>query len=109
MDQAGVQPGLVGVLGGQRRLDLLVLHDAARGGVGQEDTAGLQAALPDHGGRVDVEHPDLAGQHDQAVAGHPVPPGRRPLRSSTAPMTEPSVNAISAGPSQGSIIPAWNW
>ena len=34
-------------------------------------------------------------------------PGRRPLRSRTAPMTEPSVNAISAGPSHGSISVAW--
>jgi len=34
-------------------------------------------------------------------------PGRRPLRSSTAPITEPSVNAISAGPSHGSISAAW--
>ena len=73
VDQAGVQPGFVGVFGGQGGLDLLVLHDAAGGGVGQEDAAGLQAALPDHGGGVDVQHADLAGQHDQAVAGHPVP------------------------------------
>ena len=36
-------------------------------------------------------------------------PGRRPLRSSTAPTTVPSVNAISAGPSHGSMSAAWNW
>ncbi len=35
--------------------------------------------------------------------------GRRPLRSSTAPMTVPSVKATEAGPSQGSISEAWNW
>ncbi len=35
-------------------------------------------------------------------------PGRSPLRSSTAPMTVPSVKAISAGPSHGSIRVAWN-
>ncbi|COW14368.1 Uncharacterised protein [Mycobacterium tuberculosis] len=29
--------------------------------------------------------------------------GRRPLRSSTAPTTVPSVNVIDAGPSHGSI------
>ncbi len=34
-------------------------------------------------------------------------PGRSPFRSSTAPMTDPSVNAIRAGPSQGSISVAW--
>ena len=36
-------------------------------------------------------------------------PGRSPLRSSTAPITVPSVNAIRAGPSHGSIMAAWNW
>ena len=35
-------------------------------------------------------------------------PGRRPLRSSTAPITVPSVNATQAGPSHGSISEAWN-
>jgi hypothetical protein len=34
-------------------------------------------------------------------------PGRRPLRSSTAPMIVPSVNATLAGPSHGSIRLAW--
>ncbi len=34
--------------------------------------------------------------------------GRRPLRSSTAPMTVPSVNDTSAGPSHGSMSVAWN-
>jgi len=35
-------------------------------------------------------------------------PGRNPLRSSTAPITVPSVNATAAGPSHGSIRLAWN-
>ena len=35
-------------------------------------------------------------------------PGRRPLRSSTAPSTVPSVNVTQAGPSHGSISEAWN-
>ena len=33
--------------------------------------------------------------------------GRSPLRSSVAPIWRPSVNAIAAGPSHGSIIAAW--
>ena len=33
--------------------------------------------------------------------------GRRPLRSSVAPIWRPSVKAIAAGPSQGSIRAAW--
>ena len=70
-----MQPVLVRVLGGEGRLDLLVLDEQAGHRVGQEDAARLQPALPDHRGRVEVEHADLAGQHDQAVAGHPVPAG----------------------------------
>ena len=35
--------------------------------------------------------------------------GRRPLRSRTAPITVPSVKAIEAGPSQGSMTDAWYW
>ena len=34
-------------------------------------------------------------------------PGRRPLRSSTAPITVPSVKHTHAGPSHGSISEAW--
>ena len=34
-------------------------------------------------------------------------PGRRPLRSSVAPITRPSVKATAAGPSQGSISDEW--
>ena len=34
--------------------------------------------------------------------------GRRPLRSSTAPITVPSVKLTSAGPSHGSISVEWN-
>ena len=40
-----------------------------------------------------------------AVSSHR--PGRRPLRSSVAPITRPSVNAIAAGPSQASIRHWW--
>ncbi len=34
-------------------------------------------------------------------------PGRSPLRSSVAPMTRPSVNAIAAGPSHASVRQPW--
>ena len=34
-------------------------------------------------------------------------PGRRPLRSSVAPITRPSLNATAAGPSQGSTSDEW--
>ena len=36
-------------------------------------------------------------------------PGRRPLRSMTAPMLEPSVKVTAAGPSHGSIRQAEYW
>ena len=34
--------------------------------------------------------------------------GRRPLRSSTAPTTVPSVKVTEAGPSHGSMMQEWN-
>ena len=33
--------------------------------------------------------------------------GRKPLRSSVAPIERPSVKAIAAGPSHGSVSEAW--
>ena len=53
-------------------LDLVVVDDPALGRVDQEHPAGLEPALADDGGRVEVEHADLGGQHDEAVVGHPV-------------------------------------
>ncbi len=79
VQQAGVQPVLVRVLAGQRGLHVRVLQDPPPAGVGQEDAAGLEAALADHVRRVDVEHADLAGQHHEPVAGHPVPAGAQPV------------------------------
>ena len=76
---AGVQPVLVRELRGQARLDLLVLQDASGGGVGQEDPARLEPALAHDRGRVQVQHADLAGQHDQAVLGDPVPARPQPV------------------------------
>ena len=74
-----MQPVLVRVLAGQRGLHLLVFEDPPPAGVGQEDPARLEPALADHVGRVDVQHADLAGQHHQAVTGHPVPARAQPV------------------------------
>ena len=73
VDQAGVQPVLVRLLGGQRALDLGVVDDAAGGGVDQEHAARLQPALPHHRTRRHVQHADLGGQRDEPVLGDPVP------------------------------------
>ncbi len=62
LDLAGFQPFGVGLLGGEGRLDLVVLDDAALGGVDEEHLAGLQAALADDPGRVDVEDADLGAR-----------------------------------------------
>ena len=103
-----MQPLVVRRLGRERLLDLVVLDDPLLVEVDQEHPARLQPALADDRRRVDVEHADLGGQHHQAVLGHPVAPGRRPLRSSTAPIWVPSVNTTQAGPSHGSISAEWN-
>ena len=75
VDQARVQPLLVGVLGGQRALDLRVVDDLARGGVDEEHPAGLEAALAHDRRRLDVQHADLGREHDEAVLGDPVARG----------------------------------
>ena len=72
VDQAGVEPLLVRLLGGQRRLDLVVVDDPALGGVDEEHAAGLEAALLHDLGRVDVEHADLRRHHDEVVGRDPV-------------------------------------
>ena len=75
VDEAGVQPVLVGMLGGEDGLDLFVLDDPAGGRVGEEDAARLEAAAAHDAGGLDVEHADLGGEDDQAVGGDPVPAG----------------------------------
>ena len=75
VDQAGVQPLVVRVLGGELGLDLLVLDDAVLVGVDQEHPARLEPALAHDRGGVEVEHADLGGEHDQAVVGDPVAGG----------------------------------
>ena len=50
----------------------------------------------------------LSGFGNFQLRDKPQRPGRNPLRSRTAPMSVPSVNATAAGPSQGSMIEAWN-
>ncbi len=79
VQQARVQPVLIRVLAGQGGLHFLVFQDPPPAGVGQEDPAGLETALADHVRRVDVQHADLAGQHHETVAGHPVPARAQPV------------------------------
>ncbi len=75
LDLAGLQPLRVRGGGGQLVLDLVVLDDPLLGGVDEEHLAGLQAALADDLGRVDVEHADLGAEDDEAVVGDPVAAG----------------------------------
>ena len=60
------------MLGRQGRLDLGVVDDAPGRGVDEEHPTRLEATLDDHLGRVDVDHADLGGHHDEVVVGDPV-------------------------------------
>ena len=106
VDQAGVQPLVVQVLGGEPGLDLLVLDDPVLVGVDEEHPARLQPALADDRGGVEVEDADLGGEDDQAVVGHPVARRAQAVAVEHA-IREPSVNTTAAGPSR-SIIAEWN-
>ena len=61
------------------RLDLVVLDEPAGLGVDEEHPARAQAALAHDPARVDVEHADLAGEHDEAVVGDEEPAGAQPV------------------------------
>ena len=69
LDQPLAEPLLVGVLGGDAVLELVVGDDALLGRVDQEHAARLKAALGhDLIGR-DVQHAGLGRHHDAAVGG----------------------------------------
>ena len=69
VDATRVEPLLPRLGGGELGLDLVVLDDAALGGVDEQHLAGAQPALAhDPVGR-EVEHADLAREHDEAVVG----------------------------------------
>lgn len=95
------------MLGGQLRFDLLVGDDAALRGVHQEHAAGLQPHPAHHlaGSRSSTPASDAITTKPSSVTQ--IREGRKPLRSSTAPMIVPSVKVIDAGPSHGSISEAW--
>ena len=75
VDAAGVEPLAPRLGRGELGLDLVVLDDAAGVGVDEEHLARAQAALAHDLARVDVEHADLAGEHDEAVVGDEVAAG----------------------------------
>ena len=79
VDQAGVQPLVVRVLGRELGLDLVVLDDPVLVGVDQEHPARLEPALAGDRGGVEVEDADLGGEHHQAVVGDPVARGAQPV------------------------------
>ena len=107
LDEVVAEPVGVGMLGGELGLDLLVVDDAALRRVDQEDPARVQPFLEQHVLGRDVEHAHLGGHDDQAVLGHVVAGGPEPVPVEDAPITVPSVKAIEAGPSQGSISEEW--
>ncbi len=108
VDQAGVQPVVVGVLGGQGALDLVVGDHPALRGVQQEHPAGLEAALGDHVGGRDVQHADLGGEHDHVVLGPPPAPGAQAVAVQDRADQRAVGEADAGGPSQGSMTAEWN-
>ena len=75
VDQGLADPLLVGVLAGDRRLELVVGDDPALLRVHEEHAAGLEAPLGDDVLGRDVQHARLAGHDDAPVAGHGVAAG----------------------------------
>ena len=68
-DPRALDPGAVGLCGGQRALQFAVVDDAALLGVDQQHLARLQAPFLDDLALGDVEHADLGGHHHEVVVG----------------------------------------
>ena len=101
-EQAVVQPVLVGMLGGQLGLDLLVgMMRPWRCRPGTSGRAAGGRCTTVAGGMVEYAGSDAITTRPSSVTQ--IRDGRRPLRSSTAPTTVPSVKHTEAGPSHGSI------
>ena len=60
------------MLSGEFGLDLLVVDDPSTPGIDEEHLPGLESALRDHLGRVDIDHTHFGGHDDQIVVGDPV-------------------------------------
>jgi len=102
-----LQPLRIGVLLGDLRLDLLVGDDAALFEVDQQHLARLQAPLLHDIAFRDRQNAGFDAMMTRSSAVTSQRAGRSPLRSSVPPIWRPSVKAIAAGPSHGSIRAAW--
>ncbi len=107
VDQVLAQPVGVGALGGEAALQLVVADDPPGGGVDEQHLARPQPVLQhDLVGR-HVEHAGLGGEDHAVVGGDAV--ARRPQAVAVEHRADrvPSVKAIDAGPSHGSISDEW--
>ena len=62
-----LQPLAIRMLGGDLVLDFIVANDAALLSVNHQHTTGAQAILFHDGGRIDINHAHLGGQHDGII------------------------------------------
>ena len=107
--QTGMQPFLIRLLADQLPLDLGVRDTAGRPRCRSGTSCRARAAPWRRFRRSGCRghrppRPGPPCRRRSATSG----PGRRPLRSSTAPTRVPSVKVTHAGPSQASISEAWN-
>ncbi len=90
LDKPLAEPLLVGVLGGDAVLELVVRNDALLGGVDQEHASRLQPTFGHDLVRGDIQHAGL-GSHDDAAVGGDVVAGRA---QTVAIQCRPDPNAV---------------
>ena len=73
--EAGMEELGVGLLGGKRLLDLVIVDDAPGVGVDEEHASWLEATLLHDRGHIDGQHTHLGGHDHEAVLGDPVARG----------------------------------
>ena len=102
-DPIGVRPGR-----GKLLLESFIRNEFATFKVDEEHPPRLEPPLDPHILRFDRrENTDLARHDDAIVVGEVIATRPQPVAIQDRPMYLPSVNAIEAGPSQGSIKQEW--
>ena len=105
-DLGARQPLLVGLGAGQLGLDLVVVDDAALLEVDEQHLARLQAPLLDDAALLDRQHAGLRGHDHLVVVGDHVAGRAQAVAVERGADLRPSVKAMAAGPSHGSISAA---
>src|SRR3989339_1157933 len=98
------EPGAVGLLTGRLFFNLVVLDNSLPMGINKEHLPRFKPAGERDVRRLNlIQDPHLRGHHRQVIFSHNITRRAQAVLSKTAPILIPSLKAIAAGPSPGSL------